>query len=738
MCICNRNWQANDCSERICQFGLAHVDTPKGDLDMSGALNGPDDPVIDNSFVYPYGTTEQFPQMEDSDLNALVNSGHYYMECSNKGVCDRASGGCSCYPGYDGVACQRASCPGYPASCSGHGVCKSIKQLAASDNSNVYKLWDRDATMGCACDRGFSGPDCSIQSCKVGVDPLYIDDSATVKFSIFDFATLATQTAATAAAGKIFSDGQYQNQQGYWAIKFFDAYGEDWVTRPIVAGAPCTDVINALESLPNNVVPPGKLRCSRADHTAGQKQYSVAPFDYDAQNPFGSAHPYKISYDLGIWESHTNPTSGELSKDTYNTNQFTSAYNNDTMVLYGYIYRMKFYGNPGKLMEPTIEIYLDGVRPSLVSSTAQAGGTAGKVITKVWTDGQQGENDDMFANHCDGVSVSIGKTSDNKHYFLTGLTHPERALLKTCLGQSDFDTSNNHEVYNWDYGSQLYPHLIKLVRTVTTFVDGGYYAAVWYDTSVTSYDSLATDAVAATTASGVQGTFKLVNPFFPPDAFASDSYEVYTTTGTFALTSNASQVLFDFGSKYAFTVNGTYDVKNTPYDGDISCEIGNNNAYKFEWIFHCVNKTDIITYLNWNEPWKNPPHINLYTATRLQHTSLKYDPVALFGSNPYTGGVRVQGTGNAIEGDNVQVSGAHYMTHMITTDLSSNWGKAPSQAIVGDTPFFVYKFFPADASTYTYVAPCANRGICDETSGTCKCFPGYTNDNCDTQSSLAL
>lgn len=29
MCICNRNWMANDCSERICMFGLAHVDTPK-------------------------------------------------------------------------------------------------------------------------------------------------------------------------------------------------------------------------------------------------------------------------------------------------------------------------------------------------------------------------------------------------------------------------------------------------------------------------------------------------------------------------------------------------------------------------------------------------------------------------------------------------------------------------------------------------------------------------------------
>ena len=29
MCICNRNWQSSDCSERVCQFGLAHVDTAK-------------------------------------------------------------------------------------------------------------------------------------------------------------------------------------------------------------------------------------------------------------------------------------------------------------------------------------------------------------------------------------------------------------------------------------------------------------------------------------------------------------------------------------------------------------------------------------------------------------------------------------------------------------------------------------------------------------------------------------
>jgi len=96
MCICYRNWMANDCSERICQFGLAHVDTPQGDLDASGStLSGPAETVIENDAVYPYGTTEQFPMMTDSNGNVLTNTAHYYRECSNKGHCDRTSGDCA-------------------------------------------------------------------------------------------------------------------------------------------------------------------------------------------------------------------------------------------------------------------------------------------------------------------------------------------------------------------------------------------------------------------------------------------------------------------------------------------------------------------------------------------------------------------------------------------------------------------------------------------------------------------
>merc|ERR1712167_110422 len=43
----------------------------------------------------------------------------------------------------------------------------------------------------------------------------------------------------------------------------------------------------------------------------------------------------------------------------------------------------------------------------------------------------------------------------------------------------------------------------------------------------------------------------------------------------------------------------------------------------------------------------------------------------------------------------------------------------------------------AGGTTYQYVAQCSNRGSCDASTGLCKCFKGYSNDNCDTQNMLA-
>ncbi len=362
----------------------------------------------------------------------------------------------------------------------------------------------------------------------------------------------------------------------------------------------------------------------------------------------------------------------------------------------------------------------------------QSSTTGGKVITKVWTDGQQGEDNDYFADHCDGVTVTIGQSSLGAvgiyYYYLTGLTSTEKALLKKCLGPSDFDSSNNVEVYNWDYGSELYPHMIKLVRSVTVYTDGGYYAVIWYDTSLTSLDD------APTTNVGVVGTFRILNTFTTPDAFKTDNYDVYTTTGTLALTSNTSRAVFSFGSKTVYMTNSSYDSVNSPFDGDISCEVGNNNVGKFKYIHHCLNKTDLFTLLSWESPVYNPPNINLYTAARLFTKPFEHLHEDRFDTALTTNRARYE---------------MHYGTHVINTDLSTNWGAYTIQSTAAGVldaaslpnrglNFRVYKFFPATASTYNYVNQCSNRGICDQSNGLCNCFPGYTNDDCSVQNSIAL
>jgi hypothetical protein len=108
-----------------CAFGRAWVDTPLGDLDGSGRITGPSVEVLTNSQLYPYGTTELFPNMLDTQNNVLDNTAHSYVECSNKGYCNRVLGQCACLYGYEGSACQRTVCPTIDAGmvCSGHGVC---------------------------------------------------------------------------------------------------------------------------------------------------------------------------------------------------------------------------------------------------------------------------------------------------------------------------------------------------------------------------------------------------------------------------------------------------------------------------------------------------------------------------------------------------------------------------------------------------------------------------------------
>ncbi|KAF1774880.1 EGF-like domain, extracellular [Phytophthora cactorum] len=175
MCNCYKNYEGNDCFDRTCQFGYAHADTPKGDINMDQLRNTPGW-ILQDSQQFPAQAYEYFSP------DAAQNEAHFYMECSNKGLCDRSLGSCTCFDGYEGVACQRAACPN---KCSGHGTCESISELGLKapgtlfgnpDNVNkiTYDLWDSKVTYGCRCDPWYHGADCSLRTCKVGVDPMFL------------------------------------------------------------------------------------------------------------------------------------------------------------------------------------------------------------------------------------------------------------------------------------------------------------------------------------------------------------------------------------------------------------------------------------------------------------------------------------------------------------------------------------------------------------------------------------
>lgn len=202
LCECYANWQGNDCSARTCAYGWAWVDTASGN---------------DNA--------------------------HNYAECSNKGVCDRKTGQCKCYDGYEGKACRRSSCPN---DCSGHGTCEFIEELAESivsggqlgrhygpmghhDNMDDAQ-WDAWKIQGCQCDGGWEGTDCSSRMCPRGDDPLTTDQNNYQEIFMHD------------------------GTGGTYTLTYWDNYNFRWTTRPLTFDSSDDEVKAALLDMPNRAV----------------------------------------------------------------------------------------------------------------------------------------------------------------------------------------------------------------------------------------------------------------------------------------------------------------------------------------------------------------------------------------------------------------------------------------------------------------------------------------------------
>lgn len=655
----------------MCQFGMAIVDTPKGDLDSSMKITGAGIEVVPNSQKYPYGTAEMYANMVDSKGNVLSNTGHEYVECSNKGICNRETGLCKCVQGFSGSACQNMQCPTTAAdtsgSCNGHGVCLSAYELAKLDSNNIYQLWDKDLNKGCLCDPGYNGANCNYRTCKVGFDPLFNDAASSRRFSNWSYAIITKSPSATVI--------------GNYSIKFQDYYGQSRYSDPIPYGAPCRTIVKLLEMMPNQAIPLNSVRCLQF------LDFSKIPRSDEPGMARGN--PY-----------------------------------------YGIKYTLAFPQNPGILKDIELEIYLDGSRPTLYDATPLLP-TPATALTYapaplkivVYPNGFSGEDVEYFTERCLGVDVTL-RTAPLYDYF-SGLTELEFRLLSRCLGNADGMATTSSAAgrvqgkdYTWDYGSKFYPHLIRLVdNTLLPMTDlctpsptfstlntsqqktntrtgnkvicnndkppSGFFAAIFYDP--------------------VSKLFKLYNRP-ASDYGVTTTFTIFTTKGTASMVTDFAKIYTNDNDPYSKTIYSTNSsARFKGYNGNIDCL---TNGPLVNGAVSCLEKGNKVFFLdpnlNSNSIITNPKYFNLYTIAKISMNPLN---------------IPDQGFGSTIVLD-MGINAAYKKNKVSTT-------------IFDEARAYIFNPLSDNQDpSYTYVAQCSNRGNCNPTTGLCACFEGYEGDSC--------
>merc|ERR1712159_453219 len=224
------------------------------------------------------------------------DEGHYYMECSNRGLCDRKTGECECFDGYTGIGCTRQSCP---EGCSGHGQCDTVESLRVSqptklsitvqthkDSKDVYTsgphtlqandfvkignhksmkissteaakitlenefphtlpfgteiwqehhydLWDSNKNRACKCDPMWTGNDCSLRKCPFGDDPLTVTSMDPTSEGDSADSTDASEYYQKAEKQSLWVESTSGRLTGTFTLTFTDEYGDKWETLPI-------------------------------------------------------------------------------------------------------------------------------------------------------------------------------------------------------------------------------------------------------------------------------------------------------------------------------------------------------------------------------------------------------------------------------------------------------------------------------------------------------------------------
>lgn len=648
----------------------------------------PLDPVSElvavRSHLYPYGVTEQYPNMVTSAGKVLSNTAHAYAECSNRGYCNRGSGTCECLYGFEGSDCGRMSCPAFNGEvCSGHGVCSSARELANLDNNIKYELWDRHFSHGCQCDAGYYGPDCSLRRCPIGYDPIYA--ASLSRGSRRYPAWTYTLHVPTATAGI----------SGAYAIDFHDVYGEDWRTRALQHDATCDDVISALEDLPNNAVPEGSVRCVKTEWGAFQ---DLSPIMLPAATSF-----------------------------------------------YGVKYSVSMTMNPGVLKQISVNRHLDDSRPTLFSTKAGSpmgtfvypeSGVAGETIDHF--------NDRCFGVlfKLRALTVVSGQWT-----VLHDLNQIETIRLKRCLHLSGGGKNNamltdffQDEEFQWEAGTAERPHLVRIVplygvpeQSSLFQLFAGPRRSVSNESSAgrkpddsTEYRYDFPGFLAALIYDSESEQFRLYNRFDANTMGGGNldvQYAIQTTEGELVLSADKVRIVTSSAVKFRevdkLPTVGLYDryafgvasnSSRSPYYvlPFVDCEtfFADNKAYTkaqqaaLRLDVHCIEKGDTVMFFDTTPLRVNPAQLVSYRVDRISR--LKRDKKV-----------------NIVE-------------IKLNMGMTSNWDEGGTS----EARAYIFRPIVSGEGTYTYVAECASRGHCNTETGVCDCFTGYGGVSCSDQSHI--
>ncbi|GMI18818.1 hypothetical protein TrLO_g6162 [Triparma laevis f. longispina] len=227
--------------------------------------------------------------------------GHTAVECAGVGVCQYATGLCTCPLGFTGQACERLTCP---KDCSNHGTCQTIRNAGYTYGRDVsvvganggdskgplYNNWDKDSTTMCVCDTGFTGPDCSMRICPKGDDPLTNGQN---------YRKIVVATGADAGAGAVMG--------GFFKFNFlgesvrFSANASNWTSTQ------CDTAIDGLLNVQeSNCVRSGGTVATGADqrfllganYTITFQSFPTFPYENNVYNHNGNPNVLDFSCDV--------------------------------------------------------------------------------------------------------------------------------------------------------------------------------------------------------------------------------------------------------------------------------------------------------------------------------------------------------------------------------------------------------------------------------------------------------